>query len=43
MRNLVFGVGGSLTALATPFRDTLVDWEAASNLAERQIDPGPRH
>jgi 4-hydroxy-tetrahydrodipicolinate synthase len=40
MRNLVFGVGGSLTALATPFRDTLVDWEAASNLAERQIDRG---
>jgi 4-hydroxy-tetrahydrodipicolinate synthase len=29
-----------LTALATPFRDTLVDWEAASNLAERQIDRG---
>jgi len=40
MRYLVFGVGGSLTALATPFRDTLVDWEAASNLAERQIDRG---
>ncbi len=40
MRTLVFGVGGSLTALATPFRDTLVDWEAASNLAERQIDRG---
>jgi 4-hydroxy-tetrahydrodipicolinate synthase len=40
MRNLVFGVGISLTALATPFRDTLVDWSAASNLATRQIERG---
>jgi 4-hydroxy-tetrahydrodipicolinate synthase len=40
MHNLVFGVGGSLTALATPFRDTLVDRIAASNLAERQIERG---
>src|SRR5690242_8563501 len=40
MRNIVFGVGSSLTALATPFRDTLVDWSAASNLATRQIERG---
>ena len=26
MQNTICGVGGSLTALATPFRDTRVDW-----------------
>jgi 4-hydroxy-tetrahydrodipicolinate synthase len=40
MRNHIFGVGGSLTALATPFRDTDVDWTALSRLSERQIDRG---
>jgi 4-hydroxy-tetrahydrodipicolinate synthase len=40
MRNPVFGVGGSLTALATPFRDTHVDWVALSRLSERQINRG---
>ena len=40
MRNSIFGVGGSLTALATPFRDTRVDWDALSRLSERQIDRG---
>jgi 4-hydroxy-tetrahydrodipicolinate synthase len=40
MRNPIFGVGGSLTALATPFRDTCVDWAALSRLCDRQIDRG---
>ena len=40
MRNLIFGAGGSLTALVTPFHETLVDWEAASNLGVRQIERG---
>ena len=40
MRDSISGVGGSLTALATPFRDTHVDWNALSRLAERQIDRG---
>jgi 4-hydroxy-tetrahydrodipicolinate synthase len=40
MHNLIFGVGGSLTALVTPFRDTHVDWAALSRLSERQIDRG---
>jgi 4-hydroxy-tetrahydrodipicolinate synthase len=40
MRNIIAGVGGSLTALATPFRDTRVDWEALSRLSERQIERG---
>jgi 4-hydroxy-tetrahydrodipicolinate synthase len=40
MRNPIFGVGGSLTALATPFRDTCVDWAALSRLSKRQIDRG---
>jgi 4-hydroxy-tetrahydrodipicolinate synthase len=40
MRNSIFGVGGSLTALATPFRDTRVDWTALSQLSERQIGRG---
>ena len=40
MRNPIFGIGGSLTALATPFRDTHVDWKALSRLSERQIDRG---
>jgi 4-hydroxy-tetrahydrodipicolinate synthase len=37
MRNPITGVGGSLTALATPFRQTRVDWDALSRLSERQI------
>jgi 4-hydroxy-tetrahydrodipicolinate synthase len=40
MHNLIFGVGGSLTALATPFRDTHVDWTALARLSGRQIDRG---
>jgi 4-hydroxy-tetrahydrodipicolinate synthase len=40
MRNSILGVGGSLTALATPFSDTQVDWDALSRLSERQIDRG---
>ena len=40
MRNPLCGVGGSLTALTTPFRDTRVDWDALSRLSERQIDRG---
>jgi 4-hydroxy-tetrahydrodipicolinate synthase len=31
---------GSLTALATPFRHTRVDWDALSRLSERQIARG---
>jgi 4-hydroxy-tetrahydrodipicolinate synthase len=31
---------GSLTALATPFRQTRVDWDALSRLSERQIARG---
>jgi 4-hydroxy-tetrahydrodipicolinate synthase len=33
-------LGGSLTALATPFRQTRVDWDALSRLSERQIARG---
>jgi 4-hydroxy-tetrahydrodipicolinate synthase len=40
MRIPLSGVGGSLTALATPFRDTRVDWDALSRLSERQVDRG---
>jgi 4-hydroxy-tetrahydrodipicolinate synthase len=40
MRNSISGVGGSLTALATPFRDVHVDWDALSRLSERQISRG---
>lgn len=40
MRNSISGVGGSLTALATPFRDMRVDWDALSRLSERQITRG---
>ncbi len=40
MHNSLSGVGGSLTALATPFRDTRVDWTALYRLSERQIDRG---
>lgn len=40
MHNPFFGVGGSLTALATPFRETRIDWAALSRLSERQIDRG---
>jgi 4-hydroxy-tetrahydrodipicolinate synthase len=40
MRNPITGVGGSLTALATPFRQTRVDWDALSRLSERQIARG---
>jgi 4-hydroxy-tetrahydrodipicolinate synthase len=40
MRNPIFDVRGSLTALATPFRDTSVDWAALSRLSERQTDRG---
>ncbi len=42
MRIPISGVGGSLTALATPFRQTRVDWDALSRLAERQIPRGTR-
>jgi 4-hydroxy-tetrahydrodipicolinate synthase len=40
MRISITGVGGSLTALATPFRQTRVDWDALSRLSERQITRG---
>jgi len=40
MRSLLSGVGGSLTALATPFRDSRLDWEAFGRMAERQLDRG---
>jgi 4-hydroxy-tetrahydrodipicolinate synthase len=40
MRNIISGVGGSLTALATPFRDTRVDWDALFRLSVRQIERG---
>lgn len=40
MHNSIAGVGGSLTALVTPFRDTRVDWNALSRLCERQIARG---
>jgi 4-hydroxy-tetrahydrodipicolinate synthase len=40
MRSTITGVGGSLTALATPFRDMRVDWNALSRLSERQIERG---
>jgi 4-hydroxy-tetrahydrodipicolinate synthase len=37
MHNPVADIGGSLTALVTPFRDACVDWKALCHLAERQI------
>jgi 4-hydroxy-tetrahydrodipicolinate synthase len=40
MRTPISGVGGSSTALATPFRDTRVDWDALRRLSERQIERG---
>jgi 4-hydroxy-tetrahydrodipicolinate synthase len=40
MQNRIFGIGGSLTALATPFRDMNLDGRALSALVERQIDRG---
>ena len=40
MNNPIYGIGGSLTALATPFREKQVDWKALSLLSERQIDRG---
>jgi 4-hydroxy-tetrahydrodipicolinate synthase len=40
MHNTISGLSGSLTALATPFRDTRVDWDALSRLSERQIERG---
>jgi 4-hydroxy-tetrahydrodipicolinate synthase len=40
MHNPVAGLGGSLTALITPFRDSCVDWKALCHLTERQIERG---
>jgi 4-hydroxy-tetrahydrodipicolinate synthase len=40
MHNPIDGVGGSSTALVTPFLDTRIDWTALSRLSERQIDRG---
>jgi 4-hydroxy-tetrahydrodipicolinate synthase len=40
MRHPISSVGGSLTALATPFCDSRVDFDALSRLSERQIDRG---
>lgn len=40
MHNAIACVGGSLTALATPFRNATVDWEALFRLSQRQIDRG---
>jgi 4-hydroxy-tetrahydrodipicolinate synthase len=38
MRKTISGLGGSLTALATPFRDNQVDRDALARLTERQIE-----
>ena len=40
MRNSITGAGGSLTALATPFRHTRLDCDALARLSERQIARG---
>lgn len=40
MHRSLSGAGGSLTALATPFRGSRVDEDALSHLSERQIDRG---
>jgi 4-hydroxy-tetrahydrodipicolinate synthase len=40
MHNPIAGVGGSLIALVTPFRQTRVDWDALARLSERQIARG---
>jgi 4-hydroxy-tetrahydrodipicolinate synthase len=40
MRNSIFGVGGSLTALPTAFRDGMVDHDALLRLCHRQIAAG---
>lgn len=40
MRTSMTSVGGSLTALVTPFRHTSVDRDALSRLSERQITRG---
>ena len=40
MRKTISDAGGSLTALATPFRDARPDWDALSRLSERQIERG---
>jgi 4-hydroxy-tetrahydrodipicolinate synthase len=40
MHNPIPGVGGSLTAIVTPFRNTGVDRTALARLSERQIDRG---
>jgi 4-hydroxy-tetrahydrodipicolinate synthase len=40
MRTSVLGIGGSLTALATPFEGTTIDWTALARLSERQIGCG---
>lgn len=40
MHNPVAALGGSLTALVTPFRDSCVDWKALCHLTERQIERG---
>jgi 4-hydroxy-tetrahydrodipicolinate synthase len=40
MHNPISGVGGSLTAIVTPFRNSGVDRTALARLSERQIDRG---
>jgi 4-hydroxy-tetrahydrodipicolinate synthase len=40
MHRSISDMGGSLVALATPFRDTGVDWTALAHLAQRQVDRG---
>ena len=40
MRKSIAGLGGSLTALATPFRDGTLDGDALVVLCERQIERG---
>ena len=40
MHNPVAGLGGSLTALVTLFRDACIDWKSLCHLAERQIVRG---
>ena len=40
MHKSLSDIGGSLTALVTPFRDGGIDWTALCRLAERQLARG---
>jgi hypothetical protein len=41
MNNPIYGIGGSLTALATPFREKQVDWKALSLRPSGRSTAGP--